>query len=98
MNYNLAFIIPTFNSWPFLSECITSVLNQKTRLKYQIIIICDGSTDKKELNFLNNLNKLFDNFKIIYQSNLGVSAARNNGIKKLLNLKEECPEWFCFLV
>ena len=97
MSINLAIIIPTFNSWPYLSECIVSILNQKTDLKYRIVVICDGSTNKKELNFLKNINVIYENITIIYQENLGVSNARNAGIKKLLRLKDDCPEWFCFL-
>ena len=71
MSNNLAIIIPTFNSWPYLSECIVSILNQKTHLKYQVVIVCDGSTNEKELTFLKNLNKLYKNIFITYQKNLG---------------------------
>lgn len=76
--YNCSVIIPTYNNSCFLKRCIESVLIQKTKYSYQIIIIDDGSTDdtRKILDDFRNI----DNVEIIYQSNKGFSGARNAGL------------------
>lgn len=72
-------ITPCFNKAQFLAETLDSVLNQ-TCHDWECIIIDDGSTD--------NTKQIADmytgkdcRFKYIYQTNQGVSAARNNAIK-----------------
>lgn len=70
-------IIPVYNSELYLEESIRSVLAQTYR-PLEIIIINDGSTDSSE-----KIAKKFAEHTIyLYQSNQGVSAARNQGINK----------------
>jgi glycosyltransferase involved in cell wall biosynthesis len=70
-------IVPCFNDGEYIEDAINSVLNQ-TYKEIEIIICDDGSNDKNTLNLL----RKFENkgIKVIYQSNQGPSAARNNAI------------------
>ena len=70
-------VIPCFNDGEYIEDAINSVLNQ-TYKEIEIIICDDGSNDKNTLNLL----RKFENkgIKVIYQSNQGPSAARNNAI------------------
>jgi glycosyltransferase involved in cell wall biosynthesis len=43
---SVSFIIPTLNADKVLSKCLQSIVKQKTKLKYEIIIADGGSTDK----------------------------------------------------
>ncbi len=69
-------IIPTFNRAWSIKRAVDSVLNQTFR-DFELIVVDDGSND----NTLEILKKYDDKIQIISQINLGVSAARNSGIK-----------------
>ncbi len=70
-------IIPTFNRADRVIRAISSVLEQ-TFIDFEIIVIDDGSTDETE----KTVARFNDRIKYIVQpANLGVSAARNTGIK-----------------
>lgn len=73
-------IIPLYNKEKYIEDTIKSVLNQ-TFKNFEIIVINDGSTD--------NSLKIVKNFSdqrifIIDQRNLGLSTARNNGVKNAI--------------
>jgi glycosyltransferase involved in cell wall biosynthesis len=72
-------IIPCYNQGEYIEEAINSVLAQ-TFKDYEIIIINDGSTDKKTNLILSNLR--VKHATLISTPNRGLSGARNNGIKK----------------
>lgn len=82
-------IIPIFNGAKFLQECLNSALNQSLS-DIEVICINDGSTDNT-LQILEEYAKLDRRIKIINQSNLGVSIARNKGIETAES------EYVCFL-
>lgn len=93
-------VIPVYNSVDTINETIESVLNQsKIDLIEEIIIVDDGSTDDS-LNVIKNTVKsnCNMNFKIISQKNLGVSKARNVGIKlatcEWIALLDSDDTWF----
>ncbi|MFC1867102.1 glycosyltransferase family 2 protein [Thermodesulfobacteriota bacterium] len=70
-------IIPTFNREGKVSRAISSVLCQTFR-NFEIIVVDDGSVDETA----ESLTQFEGNIKVIRNSvNLGVSAARNSGIK-----------------
>jgi len=70
-------IIPTYNRASLVKEAIESVLSQ-TYDNFEIIVIDDGSTDNtREL-----LGPYKNKINYIFMKNMGVSAARNEGIKK----------------
>jgi len=79
-------IIPTYNRVQTLIRAIDSVLNQKNPVG-EIIVVDDGSTDDTAIQVSQN----YPNVKLIRQPNLGVSAARNAGIK------QACFEWIALL-
>ena len=69
-------IIPTYNSGPFVTETIDSVLCQ-THPHREIIVVDDGSTDDTPARVRHYGSKI----SYIRQSNAGVGAARNIGIR-----------------
>lgn len=77
-NIDLSIIVPAYNVSEFIEECINSVLSQKTKFKYELIVINDGSKDDT-LDKI-NLFKEDSHLKIINQENRGFSGARNRGI------------------
>ncbi|MFH1751947.1 MAG: glycosyltransferase [archaeon] len=76
----ISIIIPAFNAEKIIGKTIKSLLNQKTRKSFEIVVIDDGSTD----GTLNALQKFKSNKKIrvFSQQNSGPAIARNNGVKK----------------
>lgn len=71
-------IIPLYNKELYVSNTLTSVLDQ-TFTDFEVIIINDGSTDKS-VNIAEEFND--PRIKFIHQENQGLSVARNNGIKR----------------
>lgn len=74
---HFSIIIPLFNKEDYIERTINSILNQSYK-NYEIIVIDDGSTDssRKIVNKFSN-----EIIKYYYQSNSGVSSARNTGAK-----------------
>lgn len=79
----ISVIIPTFNRAEFLKEAIRSVLDQDYLRKlhagedFEIIVVDDGSTDHTE----DVIHSFDHDIRYVYQSNRGVSVARNTGLK-----------------
>ena len=78
-------IIPTFNREKHLLSAISSIKNQTHNID-EVLVIDDGSTDDTQ-KILNKISKI----KVIKTENLGVSHARNIGIKESKN------RWIAFL-
>ena len=72
-------VIPCYNGEAFLYRCVESVVNQTYKV-FQIILIDDGSTDNS-LDVMRDLAHKYSNVKIVTQPNLGLSSARNTGIR-----------------
>ena len=80
-------MIPLYNKELSIENTILSVLNQSFQ-EFEILVVNDGSTD----NSVNEVEKINDHrIRLINQTNLGVSAARNRGII------EAQFEWIAFL-
>lgn len=76
-NKTVSIIIPVYNTAPFLSVCIQSILEQ-TYKDIEILIVNDGSTDRSGaicLEFASGDSRI----KYIEQKNSGVVSARRNG-------------------
>jgi glycosyltransferase involved in cell wall biosynthesis len=73
----ISVIIPSFNRIQTLVRAIESVLNQHSTVD-EIIIVDDGSED----NTAALVSQDYPNIKLIRQTNQGVSAARNTGIRQ----------------
>jgi len=77
----VSIIIPCYNQAEYLEEAVQSVLEQ-TYQPIEIIIVNDGSTDKTETVARDLELKHPDIIQVHTQTNSGLSAARNAGIKK----------------
>ena len=75
----ISVIVPVYNVEKSLEKCLDSLINQ-TLKELEIICINDGSTDSS-VDILNQYAKKDARIKIIDQPNLGVSAARNAGMR-----------------
>ena len=76
----ISIIIPVYNTERWLSECISSVLNQSFTL-FELILVDDGSADACP-SICDSYAKNDSRVKVIHKVNAGVSAARNDGIKR----------------
>ena len=75
----LSIIIPIYNKEDYLPECLLSLKRQKFDYNVEILLVDDGSTDDS-LRICNDITKKDVRYRIIHQSNQGVSAARNTGL------------------
>lgn len=74
-NVDLSIVVPVYNHKDILDECISTLINQKTKYNYEVILVDDGSTDGAE-----NIVKKYESnpkVKAVYQKNAGIGAARN---------------------
>lgn len=78
MSPNFSIIIPTFNRASSLQRAIKSVQAQTTE-NWELIIVDDGSVDETKTEIQKFLKD--PRIKYFFQSNQGVSVARNNGVK-----------------
>lgn len=79
MNDKVSVIIPCFNQAQFLEETLQSVIKQ-TFTNWECLIIDDGSTDTSKIIAENYCN-LDPRFQYVFQTNAGLSSARNTGLK-----------------
>ncbi len=70
-------IIPAFNSEKTLPATIHSVLTQKTKKTFEVIVVDDGSTDKT----IATATQFGDKIKLLTQTKSGPAKARNFGAK-----------------
>lgn len=78
--YDVSVIIPVYNVEKYLEECLDSVCNQ-TLANIEIVCVNDGSTDGS-LDILNAYAEKDGRIKVLSQSNQGLGASRNNGLKE----------------
>ena len=77
--YIVSVIVIAYNVDKFLEKCISSIINQQYK-DLEIIVVNDGSTDLTK-KIAEKQSELDPRIKVINQTNLGASAARNTGIK-----------------
>lgn len=75
----VSIIVPVYNVEQYLIRCVDSILNQSYK-NIEIILVNDGSTDQS-LEVCKVLEKKDSRIKVINQQNLGLSEARNAGLK-----------------
>ena len=78
MKETVSIIIPVYNSEPYLSRCLDSVLAQ-TYPKIEVLLIDDGSTDNSYA-ICQQYAQRDSRMKVIHQQNQGAAAARNTGL------------------
>lgn len=69
-------IIPSYNHAKFLPDSLASVL-QQTLQSFEIVVIDDGSTDNTA-----EIVACYPQVKYVHQTNQGLAAARNTGIRE----------------
>lgn len=77
----LSIIIPLYNVEQYIGNCVESIANQ-TFADYEAIFVDDGCTDSSAIIVEELATKKGVPFKLIHQSNQGLSAARNTGLKE----------------
>lgn len=88
-NPYFSIIIPVYNTDRYLCECLDSILCQKF-VDWECICVDDGSTDNSGM-ILDEYKNKDNRIRVYHQKNLGVSAARNYGLKVALG------EWISFV-
>lgn len=76
----ISIIIAVYNNEKYLSNSITSVLDQEYS-NYEIIIIDDGSTDNTR-GISDDFAQRYSHIKVIHQTNQWIYASFNRGIKE----------------
>ncbi len=89
----ISVVIPLYNKEKQIAQTLQSVFAQSFQ-EFEIVIVNDGSTD----NSVNEVTKLNDSrIRLIHQTNAGVSAARNRGIREanyeLIAFLDADDEW-----
>ncbi len=81
-NLDISVVIPVYNAEKTIEICVSSVIKelQGNNLKYEIILINDGSTDSS-LCICQKLMEEDNHIIVFSQNNSGPSAARNYGIR-----------------
>lgn len=85
----ISVIIPIYNVSEYLSRCLSSVSYQSFK-NYEVIMIDDGSTDNSP-QIAQEFEKKYPNFKLVHNTEKGVSSARNLGISLA------CGEYIAFV-
>ena len=78
--YKISVVIPTLNRINTLQRALDSVINQ-TYKPAEIIVVDNGSSD----GTLKFLREQYPKVTILTENRIGVSSARNKGIKKSIN-------------
>ena len=79
--YTIDVIIPAYNAGEFISQTLQSVLLQDAPI-HSVIVVNDGSSDDTQAKVLSFQQQNPDlNLVLINQTNSGLSAARNTGIR-----------------
>lgn len=78
----LSVIIPVYNAGRYIGACLQSLYRQGLKEEdFEVIVVDDGSRDDSLIQ-VGRLAAFHSNIQIMTQKNQGVSAARNNGMKK----------------
>src|SRR3989344_4262041 len=75
---DLSIVIVNWNTKELVLDCINSIIESKTKVKYEIIVVDNGSTEGS----VEALRKIKEIKLIENKENLGFAKAVNQGIKK----------------
>lgn len=85
MGEMISIIVPVYNVFPYIIDCINSIISQSYE-KIELIIVDDGSTDESSC-FLDLIsNNIYSNIiiMVIHKKNEGVTNSRLLGVKASL--------------
>ncbi len=86
---DLSVIMPIYNYEDLIEQTIDAALNQKTKYKFELILVDDGSNQPaKDILEKYKSNPLV---KVIHQENGGIGVARNTG------LNHACGRYYMFI-
>lgn len=77
---NISIIIPVYNVYEWLDQCMESVVNQ-TYDKFEILLINDGSTDRSDKKCMEWASR-DGRIRYFSKENEGLAITRNFGLKK----------------
>ena len=80
----ITFIIPTYNRASFLPMAVRSVFDQHGSYDLDVLIVDDGSTDNTP-DVITEICQSYPQVRTVRQENAGISAARNTGLRNLLD-------------
>lgn len=80
-NERIGIIVPIYKVEKYLCRCLDSIVNQSYS-NLEIILVNDGSPDNCH-EICENYKRNDKRIKVIHQKNMGLSAARNTGLKEL---------------
>ncbi len=76
----ISVVVPVYNVQKYLNRCIETILTQTFNLKYEIILVDDGSTDDSG-KICDKYKMKYEFIKVIHKKNAGLGFARNTGIE-----------------
>ena len=89
MPVRFSFIVPVYNSTPWLEECVDSLLAQEEK-DHEILLIDDGSSDGSG-PLCDRLAEKDPRIRTFHKENGGAASARNLGIE------QACGRWLLFI-
>ena len=76
----ISIIIPVFNGEKYITKCVDSIEQEKQYQKeIDVVIVDDGSIDGT-YKLSEQLAQRYNNVRVFYKENGGVSSARNLGL------------------
>ena len=79
--YDLQIIVPAYNVEKYLRQCLESILGQKTKYRYHVTIVDDGSVDAT--GAIADAYAADPRVTVIHQENRGFSGARNRALETI---------------
>ncbi len=74
-------IVPVYGVEQYLAGCLDPLMNQRTTIPYEVVIVDDGSKDNSGKIAESYHQKYSNIVKVIHTGNQGLPMARNAGIK-----------------
>ena len=79
---NVSVIVTCHNEEKYIEQCINSIITQTDYNNIDEIIVINDDSSDNSLKILDKLKQSNDKLNIFTTNGIGVSAARNFGIKK----------------